>query len=121
MGGPNPGIIGNIKITAIDGEDVTFLIPRYCAINPLDGPDPGGPYFIPDRAMTMHAIEQKYGEGKTSSFDAYVMTEATDYSMPGDIVSVTISAENGVLPPLAVGDLFSVLFINQYAVEPNTD
>jgi hypothetical protein len=117
MGGPDPGIDGNIKITGVFGNKVTFRIPRYCAVNPPQSVDPGDPYFIQGFLMTMDAISQAYKSGITKTITAYVKTESTDYSLSGDVVDVTISAEDGVLPHLEIGDLYSCHFINQYPVE----
>jgi hypothetical protein len=116
MGGPDPGIDGNIKILAV-GDKVTFRIPRYCAVNPPQSVDPGKPYFIVGFLMTIDAISQAYKSGATKSFESYVKTEATNYTLPGDVVDITISAEDGVLPHLEVGELYSCHFINQYPVE----
>jgi hypothetical protein len=116
MGGPDPGIDGNIKITGV-GDKVTFRIPRYCAVNPPQSVNPGMPYFTAGFLMTMDAISQVYKSGATKAFAAYVKVESVNYDLPGDVVDITISAEDGVLPHLQVGDLYSCHFINQYSVE----
>ena len=117
MGGPDPGIDGNIKITEIADDEVTFRIPRYCAVNPPQSVDAGAPYFHAEFMMTMDAISTDHYKGRTPSFTAYVKTEKVNYDLPGDVVDVTISAESGVLPKLTPSDLFSCHFINQYPVE----
>jgi len=110
MGAPNPGIVGNIKIVAVDGDTVSFHTPRYCAINA-----DGSPYFVVGYWMTIHAIQERISGGWDSgrAFDAYVATTKVDYSLPGDVVQIDIE---GNLPHMDIGDLFSAQFINQYPV-----